>query len=374
MKKTKKFWIFGALALISIMIITVFFAPVNNQLNSGSTYSRAPDGYGAWYNFMLEKGADIQRWEKPFIDLENTQDINSSVTLLQVNSQLENRVINARIKNWVKSGNILVILGIKKQVTKAEFTTIHDTEVGKVEIETSRRTIKIEQKEEENLLGDRYGAIVWQKQFGKGRIILATTQYLAANAYQDIPGNYEFLAQLVTQGQQRILVDEYIHGYKDQEVIKEELGESLVNYLIETPLFPIFIQGLIILVILIFAQNRRFAKPIKLSAPIVDNSQAYIQALAGVLQKAESREFILETTGKEQKIKLQKKLGLGQNIVEDKSLIDAWIQQTGESSIELEKVLKIQSQKRKITESELLNWLDKWEKIFQVENKAKRDV
>lgn len=186
-------------------------------------------------------------------------------------------------------------------MTKADFTTTHDTEVGKVEIETSRRAIKLEQQKEENLLGDRYGAIVWQKQFGKGRIILATTQYLAANAYQDIPGNYEFLAQLVTQGQQRILVDEYIHGYKDQEVIKEELGESLVNYLVETPLFPIFIQGLIILVILIFAQNRRFAKPIKLSAPIVDNSQAYIQALAGVLQKAESREFILETTGKEQK-------------------------------------------------------------------------
>ncbi|GGA55553.1 DUF4350 domain-containing protein [Okeania sp. KiyG1] len=373
MKKTNKFWIFGAIALISIMIITVFSAPVNNQLNSGSTYSRAPDGYGAWYKFMLEKGADIQRWEKPFIDLENSQYINSSVTLLQVNSKLKNPLINARIESWVKSGNILVILGIKKEVTKADFTTTHDTEVGKVEIETSRRAIKLEQQKEENLLGDRYGAIVWQKQFGKGRIILATTQYLAANAYQDIPGNYEFLAQLVTQGQQRILVDEYIHGYKDQEVIKEELGESLVNYLVETPLFPIFIQGLIILVILIFAQNRRFAKPIKLSAPIVDNSQAYIQALAGVLQKAESREFILETTGKEQKIQLQNKLGLGENIVEDKSLIDAWIQQTGEPSIELEKVLKIQSQKRKITESELLNWLDKWEKIFQVENKAKNN-
>lgn len=322
---------------------------------------------------MLEKGADIQRWEKPFIDLENSQNINSSVTLLQVNNQLENRVINDRIENWVKSGNILVILGIRKKVTKADFTTIHDTEVGKVEIETSRRARKIEVQKEENLLGDRYGAIVWQKQFGKGKIILATTQYLAANAYQDIPGNYEFLAQLVTQGQQPILVDEYIHGYKDQEVIKEELGESLVNYLVKTPLFPIFIQGLIILLILIFVQNRRFAKPIKLSAPIVDNSQAYIQALAGVLQKAESQEFILETTGKEQKIQLQKKLGLGKNIVEDKSLIDTWIQQTGEPSTELEKILKIQSQKRKITESELLIWLDKWEKIFQAQNKLNRN-
>lgn len=365
MKRTNKFWLFGAIALIAIIVISVLLAPANNKLNSGSTYSRAPDGYGAWYNFMLEKGANIQRWEKPFTDLENLPDIKSPVTLLQVNNTLENSVIFGRTEHWLKQGNILVILGIEQKPTKVDFTTIHDTELGKVKIETTRRATQNEaQKKNEILLGDRYGAIVWQKKYGEGKIILATTPYLGANAYQDMTGNYEFLAQLVTQQQISILVDEYIHGYKDQELIAQEWGESLINYLLKTPLFPVFIQGLIILVILIFAQNRRFAKPIKLSTPIVENSQAYVQALAGVLEKAESREFILETLGKEEQIQLQKKLGLGQILLDDKSLINAWIKQTGEPSIELEKLLKMKFKKRKLSESELLIWLDKWQEIL----------
>lgn len=366
MNKNNKLWLFGAIAITSIIVISLFLAPANNQLNSGSTYSRAPDGYGAWYNFMLKKNVAIQRWEKPFTDLLDSQQINSSVTLLQVNSKLENPRISPQVKNWVKQGNILVILGINKKPTEANFTTLHDTKVGKVKIETRRRAIKLEPKKDKILLGDRYGIIVWEKQLNKGKIILATTQNLAANAYQDITGNYEFLAQLVTQNQQPILVDEYIHGYKEKEIIEKEVGTNLINYLVKTPLFPVFIQGLIILVILIFAQNHRFAKPIKLSAPIIDNSQAYIQALATVLEKAESREFILETIGKKEKIKLQNKLGLGKIPLDDKILIDAWIQQTGQPSTELEKLFKIQSQKQKITESELVTWLDKWQQILSV--------
>ncbi|MEB3340402.1 DUF4350 domain-containing protein [Okeania sp.] len=366
MKKNNKLWLLGAIAIISIIIISIFLAPTNNQLNSGSSYSRAPGGYGAWYNFMLQKNVEIKRWEKSFTDLINNQDINYPVTLLRVNNKLKNSVISAEIDKWVKQGNILVILGINNQPTKADFTTIHETKVGKVKIETRRRAIKFKEKKDEVLLGDRYGAIVWEKRLEGGKIILATTQFLGANAYQDIIGNYEFLAQLVTQNQQPILVDEYIHGYKDKEVIEKELGESIISYLVKTPLFPIFIQGLIILVILIFAENRRLAKPIKLSASVIDNSKAYIQALATVLEKAESTEFILETIGKAEQIKLQNKLGLGKILLDDQLLIDAWIQQTGQPSTELEKLLKVKFKKGKISELDLVDWLDKWEEILSV--------
>ncbi|MEL7037230.1 MAG: DUF4350 domain-containing protein [Cyanobacteria bacterium J06592_8] len=365
MNKNNKLWLFGAIALISILVISVFFAPANNQLNSGSTYSRAPDGYGAWYNFMLKKDVDIQRWERPFTDLVESQEINSSVTLLQVNSKLENLEISPQIQNWVKLGNTLIILGIYNRSTPADFTTIHNTEVGKVKIETRRRRkIKLEARKDEILLGDRYGAIVWQKQLDRGKIIFASTQFLAANAYQEMTGNYEFLAQLVTQNQQPVLVNEYIHGYKEKEVIEEELGENVINYLVNTPLFIVFIQGLIILVILIFAQNRRFAKPLTLSSPKIDNSQAYIQALATVLEKAGSRDFVLETIGKEEKIKLQKKLGLGKIPLDDQVLIETWVQQTGQPQTELEKLLKIKTRKRKITKLELVSWLEQWQKIL----------
>jgi hypothetical protein len=51
------------------------------------------------------------------------------------------------------------------------------------------------------------------------------------------------------------------------------------------------IQGTIILLVAIFAGWNRFGQPVTLSAPQVDNSEAYIQALAGVLQKANSTDF-----------------------------------------------------------------------------------
>jgi hypothetical protein len=41
---------------------------------------------------------------------------------------------------------------------------------------------------------------------------------------------------------------------------------------------------------MIVAQNRHFVQPVTLDTPVINNSQAYIQTLAGVLQKADSTE------------------------------------------------------------------------------------
>lgn len=355
----KRIWLLGAIALTAIILFTVAFAPSNNILNSGSTYSRAPDGYGAWYAFMSERGTPISRWEKPFNSLLDNSEIESPTTFLQVYSIFLEIFLSPDETNWVESGNNLVILGAEKPVTGAEFSTSHETESGEVKIETRRRA----KDEISEIIGDEFGAILWEETMGKGKVIYAVTPHLAANAYQDMEGNYAFLAQIVSPNGEPVLVDEYLHGYKDTEVIAEEVGEDVISYLAKTPIFPLLVQGLIILIILIYAQNRRLGKPISLSAPVADNSQAYIEALGGVLQKAETSEFVLEVIGKEEQIQLQKALGLGERPIEDRALIDAWVQQTGRSPQELEAVLKIQSRKRRITETEMLNWLEKWQQV-----------
>jgi hypothetical protein len=375
--------------------------------------------------------------------------------------------LSEKERDWIKSGNTLVLLGVHQPVTDAPFSTKHPTTAGSVKIDTQRRAKNIQ----DGLLGDRFGAIVWERSIGKGQVIFATTPHLAANAYQDFQGNYEFLAQLVTQsgvlgqqptadnraianrstgnsqnsrwvdeyihgykdseliikreyaynrstanrpsnnnqsggsgqqgtadnrsttnrpsgnkqsggpGQQGtsgnrstanqptdnsqtpVWVDEYIHGHKDSEVIKREQREDIFSYLAKTPLFPAFVQGFVLLLVAIWALNRRFGKPLTLSAPVVDNSEAYIQALGGVLQKANSSEFILEVVGKEEQLQLQKALGLGQVLLDHKSLVDAWVQQTGHPAAELEQLLQVQSRKGRMSESGLLTWLRKWEQI-----------
>jgi len=363
--------VLSAIAIAVLILITLVAAPANNKLNSGSTYSRAPDGYGAWYTFMAERGTPLQRWQKPFSELGDRQD----VTLLRVHSRLVPHQLGSTEDNWVKQGNTLVLVGVHQPVTESPFSTLQDSPVGKVKIDTRRR----HKSSNDAILGDDFGAIIWQQKRGQGQVIFVTTPYLAANAYQDFSANYELLAKLVTQeniddklknitinpstNANQVWVDEYIHGYKDKEDIKREVGENVISYLIQTPLFPLLIQGLVILLVVIWAANRRFGQPVTLSAPIVDNSEAYIRALAAVLLKAGSHGFIVDRVGKAEQRQLQKALGLGETPLNSQSLVAAWARQTGRPAKELEQLLQISSRKRRLSESDLLNWLRKWSEL-----------
>lgn len=383
----RKLWVFGAIAIVALVLITVLAAPANDKLTSGSTYNRAPEGYGAWYAFMEKRGTPIERWRKPFEDLAKSEDIKPPATLLRINSKTASNFPDAQEQTWIEKGNTLVILGVRQPVTEAPFSTLQQSDVGSVKIDTTRRNKSTNITKQR--LGDRFGAVVWEEKIGKGQVIYAATPNLAANAYQDSQGNYEFLAQLVTnsgvrsQGlevrgqksgvfliqnlkseiQNQVWVDEYIHGYKDSESIKREKKQDVFSYFVQTPVFPAVVQGLILLLVAIWAGSRRFGKPVTLSAPAVNNSEAYIQALAGVLQKADSSEFVADVVGKEEQLQLQKALFLGQESLDSKTLVDAWVKQTGRPAAELEQVLQMRSPKRRMSERELLTWLEKWEQI-----------
>lgn len=389
----RRFWLLGAIVITAIIIITLVFAPANNKINSGSTYNRAPDGYGAWYAFMSKRGTKVERWQKPVEDFAKNPDAKTSSTLLRVYSSSIPEAVSAPEKNWVKQGNTLVILGVDAPVTAAPFSSLVPDSAGKIKIDTGRRVFR----DKKPILGDKFGGIVWEKTVGKGTVYFASAPHLAANAYQDFPGNYEFLAWLVTQSEgggkeiegteqalavnfiqnpiyqiqkttktiNKVWVDEYIHGYKDPEIIEREFKDDLFTYLAKTPLFPVLIQGTIILVVAIFAGWKRFGQPVTLSAPQVDNSEAYIQALAGVLEKANSTDFAVETIGKAEQLQLQKALLLGQASLESESLIDAWVEQTGRKATELADLVRSPSRKQRISDRDLLAWLGKWEQIRQ---------
>jgi hypothetical protein len=388
-----RLWLLGAIAITAIIIITLLFAPANNKVNSGSTYNRAPDGYGAWYAFMSKRGTEVQRWQKPFEDFAKNQDAKPPSTLLRISSKLIPEDVSDTEKKWVEQGNTLVKLGVRAPVTPAPFSSLHPASAGEIKIDTGRRYPSAKKQ----VLDDQFGAIVWKKPVGKGTVYFASTSHLAANAYQDFPGNYEFLAGLVTQegGEQeiegtqqdlavkliqnssdpqsqqtskilnKVWVDEYIHGYKDPEVLEREYEGNLFTYLAKTPLFPVLIQGTIILLVAILAGWNRFGQPVTLSAPQVDNSEAYIQALAGVLQKANSTDFAVEIIGKEEQLQLQKALLLGQGSLSSETLTNAWVEQTGRKAAELSELLPSPSHKRRISDSDLLAWLGKWQQIRQ---------
>ncbi|NJL00254.1 MAG: DUF4350 domain-containing protein [Spirulinaceae cyanobacterium SM2_1_0] len=365
-----------AIALTAITLLTLLLAPSGNRQQYGSTYSRAPTGYGAWYAQAQTQAIPLARWRQPFNELPESED-EPPQTFLRVYSNWEdvfegelewdgedfdNEFTNiSREAAWVEAGNNLVLIGVRGLVTGADFRQALTSPLGQVQIETRRR----QPQAKDILLGDRFGAIVWQQTRGAGRIIYAATPYLAANAYQDSPANYKFLTQLVSQQADgtpvsRIWIDEYLHGYRERETLAAEGRASFWGYMAQTPIAPAFLQALVILAIALWALNRRFGQPAVVPEPAVNNSQAYIEALASVLQKAESSDFVLATLGKAEQEQLQRALGLGRGLVEPEVVLAAWQQQTGRSPESLQHLLANPEPARRPNETELLAWLRRW--------------
>lgn len=358
-------WLFIAIAFI--LLLTLVAAPNSSgrKNDSGSTYGRNPDGYGAWYEYMTQKDLPIDRWRKPFSRLIEDE---VGGTYVQIRSKADFLAnlndLSTPKREWVSQGNTLVIIGSYQPATAAPFTSLipyrqQPLSDNQIEIETTRR-YRQQAKKAEIILSDRYGAVVWQENIGKGKVIYCTTPYLAANAYQDHLENYEFLADLVSD-RGAILVDEYIHGYKDRETLARERQGNILNYLAKTPLFLLFIQTVLIAIVASLAALRRFGQPVTQHQAIADNSTAYIDALAGVLQKAQSTDFAIEAIAKDEQRKLQASLGLGKSLVDRQTLIAAWKQHSA-SSAELEQLLNNDS-KKKLSDLQLINWIRQWQKI-----------
>ena len=359
MKSNRMLWL-AAIAIAVILLLTLIAAPNTSQLPAGSTYSRAPYGYGAWYALMQQR-VPIQRWQQPLSDLLKLKSTRPT-TLLQINSSLSQPRLDQEQQEWVKQGNTLVVLGVQSPVTAANFSTLQHSPAGSIKIDTRRRQSLSKKKQ---LLGDRFGAVVWQEQIGQGKAIFATTLHLAANAYQDYPNNYDYLAQLVSNNGNSILVDEYIHGYRNPEVKTDKTAQSWSAYLAQTPVFPALLQAGVLLLVLIWAQNRRWGSPITPDPPVVDNSDAYIQALAGVLQTAACHKFVIDVVGKAEQQQLQALLGLEQVPLEPQTLVEAWVQQTGRSPAELTQLLRSPTTNRRISNTDLLTWARKWQTLLQ---------
>ncbi len=366
-KLFKQYWQLGLVAAIAIVLLTIVSATGGDVRQSGSSYSIAANGYSAWYQMAIERGLKIQRWQKSFPQIIKNSKYQQGVALLQINPKLEQLEITNDQQKWVNQGNTIVILGVIAPAEEIPFQADLESSQGAVRIETTRRFITNSAKNglpsdisKESILSDQSGSVITQFKLAKGRIIIATTPHLAANAYQDFRPNYELLAELVSKDRQQILVDEYIHGYIDRESVTDTRTGDVLEYLASTPLIIVFVNLLLGILVLVWQQNRRFGKIIIPKSPELDNSEAYIQALGGVLRQANSSEFVIQNIGKAEQLSWQQKLGLGkERLVEAPILITAWENQTQLPTEDLRFVLQLTARERRLTPAELTIWLTK---------------
>jgi hypothetical protein len=357
-------WLGGGAALLLVGLLVL--APRPKALR-GSTYAADPSGYGAWYAWLSTRGVTVRRYQQSVDQLRGVEGVLVRVDPEDLSSFEEPLI------EWIGAGHILVLLHFDGAVSAARFESRIATPLGALRIETRRRDplrssdtrVCLDGKKQrcfalgpaETLLGDRFGAVVQSRRLGRGRVIEASTPYLAANAYQDEPGNFRFLEDVVRVGRMPVLIDEYIHGYRDAEIAEGARKRNWVAYLSRTPLALIFAQAIVVFALAAWAAGRRFGPPIDLPPPSVDNSGAYVEAFAAILRKAESSEFVLEVLGRHELAAVEKALGLGPGPVATETLLAEWARVTGQPSTPLRTFLAPLADGQRLAPKELATWL-----------------
>ncbi len=359
-------WFTVSILVAALLLFTLLMAP-NNPQSDGSSYSRSPEGYGAWYAQVERSGQEIERWRKPIAEVYDTGKKTKKsprTTFIRITNQPTLTPIN---QPWIESGNRLILIGpdrASSPVTAANFFSELSIPSGKLKIATTRRYVSINPQKNANrevLVADQHGALVWKKRIGQGEVIHILPTFLAANAYQNEAQNFAYLKSL-TQGD-RILMDEYIHGYRDGETAEKEGKGDLFEFFSKTPIALLVLQTMVILGVLIYGKNWRFGKVRALASPPVNNSRAYIQALSGILQKANSTDFVTETLSAAQLKQLQRSLGLGTSPIAPETLLQTWREQTGRSIAEFQTVFLSSHRHKKLSEAELTQWLTHLQKL-----------
>jgi hypothetical protein len=368
---------------------------------SGSTYSRTPAGYGAWYAAIRQDcDVNIRRWQRPLVDLPGFAesppgDSVSPIVLVRLYGEFQSQLPGLP-DDWLNRGNVVIHVGVRSPATLAPFTHQVRTNLGTVTIETRRRAASESGDDIRDHpfipLQDEYGMLIWEKRTeGGGREVFVGPPHLAANAYQQNLNNFDLLTQLVTEPGLPILIDEYIHGHRDTDTATSpEINEpvtrcppppelegfsadqlpepepppTLIGYLANTPLLVLTVQAIALLLLLIWGQNRRFGPPQTVQPPSVDNSDAYITALSAILYKAGCHRFVVDLLTQAEKRHIQRSLGLGSSPVSSEAIAQTWTSTTRQPPDDVLTVLNL-VQTPTIRQDDLIRWLNAMQRVRQ---------
>ncbi|HIK26393.1 MAG TPA: hypothetical protein IGP91_12275 [Thermosynechococcus sp. M46_R2017_013] len=194
-----------------------------------------------------------------------------------------------------------------------------------------------------------------------------------ANAYGSQTGlaNFAIVAQLlqeVVKPEATIYFDEWLHGYRQrtpEEVASGTVPQTLFDYFSRTPWLAVGLQLVLLFFFLLWQQSQRFGSLFLEKEPVSSNSAAYIEALAGVLQRAQQQQFVLKQLQDWLRDDLASQLGLAINRhppPKDAELIQAWQTVTGRSPEELQDLLDVPPN---VDDSRLLQWLEQAASLLQ---------
>lgn len=131
-------------------------------------------------------------------------------------------------------------------------------------------------------------AILADFSYGAGRIVVLTDPYIVSNAGIGIVDNAQLAVNLVaSSGNGRIAFNEYHHGYGATE-------NRLLQYFAGTPVLWLAGQFILLIMLILWSQSRRFSRPLPANEPSRLSKLEYVSAFAELQQRTKAYDLALE--------------------------------------------------------------------------------
>ncbi len=137
-----------------------------------------------------------------------------------------------------------------------------------------------------HLSNDR-GVLLVDYSLGKGRIVVLADPFIVANNGISRADNLQLAVNLVAASGGLIAFDEFHQG-------REASQNALISYFAGTPVVAICAQLALIVLVIIWSQGRRFARPLPLQQVDRRSSLEFVASMAELEQRARAHDLALE--------------------------------------------------------------------------------
>jgi len=166
--------------------------------------------------------------------------------------------------------------------------------------------------------------ILVEQRFGNGRIVILTDPYVVSNSGINQLDNLQFALNLVGTQNGQIAFDEYHHGFGSN-------NNRFLEYFSGTPVIPIFLQVVLLIVLLMFSRSRRFGRAVPEPEPNRLSKLEYVSAMAELQYRTNAFDLALENIYGEFRRRVSRLFGIDNASAKREELAKAIAERTGET-------------------------------------------
>ena len=313
----RKILIIAGVAFVVLVVIGFLLAPANQDTEIATTYSTASGGAKAAYLLLKESGYDVERWEKPTNLLKPDR---HTVLVIADAFAAPDQKDKSVIEQFISGGGTVIATGIAGAAFLPEDHSETDAEPGHPRSVFTALTPSAITRAAPSitlapvarwlrssgipLYGDHDRTVATQLPLGEGKAIWLASATPLTNSGLKEKNNLEFLLAAIGDPRQtRVLFDEYVHGYGDQD--SEERSHPL--------LIALLLQSGLLAAVVLFTFSRRSGplRPLAIESRL--SPLEFVETLGGLYEQANAASIAVDVYYQRFHFWITRRLGLGKD-------------------------------------------------------------